>query len=141
MKPIMKSIKKTAGRQSGFTLVEVLIAMVVLTVGLLVIAAAFSQGMLVLAGTPMQLAAKELADEIIDDYTVRKDAGTLGTMNYGRQPTVRRITRDGRAFDVDINVTSNFNPATANVDVRVEVTVSYQVGGRPRSYTTTTLIN
>ena len=93
----MKKRNKT-NNESGFTLIEVLIATIVLAIGLLSIAQAFAQGMLILVNTPVQLAAKELAFEIIDNYVVLGEAGEPAA------PISQHITtRDGRTFLASAN--------------------------------------
>jgi len=111
----MENKNKSTNGQSGFTLVEVLIATVVLAAGLLSIAQAFTQGMLILANTPVQLAAKELAFEIIDDYVVLNDAGLAINNIDGRVDT-----RDGRPFHV-----SAITSAPGGELEQVRITVTY----------------
>lgn len=140
----MINIKKSAGGQSGFTLVEVMIATVILTVGLLGVAFFFSRGMLILAGTPTQLAAKELAEELVDHYTLLRDTGDTSWRVAGRsseicsaneRPDDCRLTRHGRNFRAETNI---FNDG----DWRVEITVFYMSpNGNERSYTLRTIIN
>lgn len=137
------------GDQSGFTLIEVLIAALILAVGLLTIASAFARGMIILANTPTQLAAKELAYAIIDDIIVQYDAQLF--------PLTQEICKNeascewnGRFFRVGPVVISP-NPAAdeaspPSVDVTVTVTWSgYGFAapdasgtGNERSYTTPT---
>ena len=131
----MKNSKKTVGGQSGFTFIEVLIAMVILTLGLLAVASMLTQGMAILAGTPAQLAAKELAGAIIDNIAVQSDAGTLGNLNVGTTSEKGRQW-NGMRFDV----TTNYRVDTDGNFV-VEVIVEYQVGAAQRRYTTTSIIN
>jgi prepilin-type N-terminal cleavage/methylation domain-containing protein len=148
MKKRKKSEKSMDG-QSGFTLVEVLIAVAVLAFGLLSIAASFTQGMLILANTPIQLAAKELAFEIIDDYVMRRDASIPITLNFtGKEIT----THDGRVF----SVTAGEAPASTycaddypDSTTEVKITVSYCQGhgiscvgtARERKYNVTACID
>jgi prepilin-type N-terminal cleavage/methylation domain-containing protein len=117
--------EKSAGAEDGFTLVEVLIAMIILAIGLLSIATAFAQGMVLLVNTPVQLAAKELAFEIIDDYVVRKDTGiTAGSGDLDGEIT----TRDNRVFYVktDSSVAAASDPDRCNNgDLEVNITVTY----------------
>jgi type IV pilus assembly protein PilV len=149
----MKSNEKSAGSQSGFTLVEVMVAMVVLTVGLLTIAAVFAQGVRIITQTPMQLAAKELANEIIDDLTVRRDAGILGAMATGTFEEI--VVRDCNEDRPELRDCKFFHTLTeVRMDptgaFRVEVTVTYwaddfvtrdPTAANARRYTTTTIIN
>ena len=133
----MDSEKKSTGGQAGFTLMEVLVALVVLTAGLLAIAAFLTQGMQILAGTPTQLAAKEIAATVIDEITVSRDAGdpwlpvaTPRNICTGQGENVRC-----RSFDVTTNVTNNADGIVGLT--RVVVTVSYTVSGMRRQYTKT----
>jgi len=133
----MKIIKKTAGNQSGFTLIEVMIAALVLAVGLLSVASAFTQGMLILANTPMQLAAKELAYEIIDEIAIKYDADDTSILEgqYLMDGSIRQI-REGRVFDAEANVI--INPGSPGLTVTA--TVVYTINGHARTYTTPAVI-
>jgi len=125
--------------QSGFTLIEVLIATLVLAIGLLTIAASFTKGALILVNTPMQLAAKELAYEIINDYVVNKDAyPTLDPETIDK--SIR--TKDERDFYVITEVAPNISdrcdpegtPSLYSslcgelTDLEIKVTVYYCLG-------------
>ena len=114
----MNNIEKSTGGQSGFTLVEVLIAMVVLAFGLLSIAGAFANGMVILVGTPVQLAAKEMAYEIIDDCIVRRDAGILTSAGEWSLTKEQITTKDARIFLADANIT-DWDDDGFTVDVTV----------------------
>jgi len=117
----MKNRNKT-NNESGFTLIEVLIAMIVLAIGLLSIAQAFAQGMLILVNTPVQLAAKELAFEIIDNYVVLGEAGEPAA------PISQNITtRDGRTFLA--NASPTINSDTGDLEVVVVVTYCTNCAG------------
>lgn len=126
--------KQSTGCQSGFTLMEVLVALFVLAVGLLTIAAVLAQSMQILAGTPMQLAAKELAATVIDEITVSKDAGepwlpVNGPRQIcnGQAPNIKC-----QSFDVNTNIVDNADDIAGLT--RVEVTVGYMVSGIRRQY-------
>ena len=119
----MKNCNKTHN-ESGFTLIEVLIATIVLAIGLLSIAQAFAQGMLILVNTPVQLAAKELAFEIIDDFVV------LGEAGKPVEPISQNITtRDGRTFLASASPV--IDPSSGDLVVDVVVTYCTSCGGAP----------
>ena len=134
MENAMKDDKKTTGGQTGFSLVEVLVATLVLAVGLLTIAAAFAQGMLALAATPAHITAKEVAASVVDELTVRMDAGQSlpSTMPSRRICQSNGVCQD---YEVAINVTGNVDGI--NGLSSVEVTVSYTASGMRRSYVKT----
>ena len=130
----MKIHMKSTGGQPGFSLVEVIIALFVLLVGLLTIAAAFTNGMRILAATPTQLAAKELAATIIDDLTISKDTG--GTLAGSGDAFVERTVCSGtgnicRTFEVKTKITDDAEVVGLS---HVEVTVRYMAGGIRRHY-------
>ena len=78
--------------------------------------------MVILVNTPIQLAAKELAFEIIDDYVVLADAGLPADSIAQQQIT----TRDGRTFLVSANADTD---AVGTVDVTVTVSYCTSCGG------------
>jgi len=129
----MKNVKKLFRDRSGFSLIEVMIAAVILAGGLLALASLFTQGTVVLVNTSTQLAAKELANSIIEDYFIRRDLNILG--NLSQNVTTELRTWNGRNFntETDIRVDSDGN-------FRIIVTVFYQAGSATRSYTTTTIL-
>ena len=128
-----------SGSQSGFTLIEVMIAMLILSLGLLSVASAFAQGMLILVNTPTQLAAKELAYAIVDDIIVRYDAG----IDNLAQTTVCSIPEscmwNGRTFSVDSITLVPPDPTAADPEIDVTVTVTWTGSVGNRSYTTPTV--
>lgn len=67
----------TAPSESGFTLVEALVAMVVLSVGLLGLAQAFYLGMAHMSMSSASLIAREKAREAVESVHTARDAGTL----------------------------------------------------------------
>lgn len=69
----MRIIKMTRGNQSGFTLVETLMAIVVLSGGLLALATAFAQGMIIMMSSHPHQVAKEKASEAIESVFTSRD--------------------------------------------------------------------
>jgi prepilin-type N-terminal cleavage/methylation domain-containing protein len=63
--------------ESGFSLLETMIAMSVLTVGMLGAAAVFTQGMQKVTGSPADLIATEKASEAIESVMSARDTRTL----------------------------------------------------------------
>lgn len=92
-----------SGKSAGFTLIEVLIAMTVLAVGIIAVAGFFMQGMIIVNETPKQLAVKEMALEIIDDYLLRREAGTTDFWTGDAEKTI--TTADNQVFSVEAAVT------------------------------------
>ena len=125
----MKNNKKSVGAQSGFTLIEVLLAVLILSAGLLTLAAVFAQGAVILVNTPVQLAAKEWAYEIIDEIAIRKDAGLEFPTSY----PPREI--NGRELNANAVITDT------GFALRVQVTITYPINNDERRYVTTVLID
>jgi prepilin-type N-terminal cleavage/methylation domain-containing protein len=69
--------RPTASSESGFTLIEALVAMVVLSVGLLGLAQAFYLGMSHMSMSSAGLIAREKAREAVESVHTARDAGTL----------------------------------------------------------------
>ena len=129
-KPTLPSGSRASGGQSGFTFVEVLIAVFVLAVGLLTIAAVFAQGVSILVNTPTQLAAKEWANEIIDEIAVSRDAG-LPTPTYDFKDI-----ENGSRLLADVRITPS-----GTDDIRVDVTITYPINRRSHTYSTAVIIH
>ena len=120
---------KAAGSQSGFTLIEVMIATFILLVGLLSLAAAFTQGMIIIADLPYTLAAKEAAAAVADTLAVQRDAQSILPVNGQRN-----IVINNQNYTVTINVRQG-QPGQNWFDV--DLTVPYKNGTRMYSTTTT----
>ena len=123
----MKTNEKAAGNQSGFTLIEVMLAILVLAVGLLIIAAGFAQGMRILADAPVILAAKEAAASVADELAVEREVQNKNPVTGQR---IKNIS--GQAYTVNIDVRPGVNG-----DWDVDLTVPYSGGTRMYSTTTT----
>jgi prepilin-type N-terminal cleavage/methylation domain-containing protein len=63
--------------QQGFTLIETLVAMLVLTVGVMGMGATFLAGMQVAAGAPNELVATQKAAEAVESVFSARDSHTL----------------------------------------------------------------
>jgi prepilin-type N-terminal cleavage/methylation domain-containing protein len=69
----MDPLKTTARRDAGFTLIEALIAMVILTVGMLGLAQAFYVGMRHMSTSSANLIAREKAREAVESVHTARD--------------------------------------------------------------------
>jgi prepilin-type N-terminal cleavage/methylation domain-containing protein len=85
----MRTIKKPCGNQSGFTLVETLMAIVVLSGGLLALATAFAQGMIIMMSSHPHQVAKEKASEAIESVFTSRDTRII---SWAR---IRNVSEDG----------------------------------------------
>ncbi|NLT65837.1 MAG: prepilin-type N-terminal cleavage/methylation domain-containing protein [Acidobacteria bacterium] len=68
--------------QSGFTLVETMIALIILAGGLLALAGAFAQGMVMVSGTHYHQFAKEKASEAMESVFTARDAGKIPSWDW-----------------------------------------------------------
>ena len=98
---------RTDSSEHGFSLVEVLVAGLVLTIGLVFIAHFFTATALrVLASDTRSLMAQIATEEI---ETIRglqyQDVGTVGGSPAGQLAAVETIIRDGRSFEIQRDVT------------------------------------
>lgn len=157
-----------SGRERGFSLVEVLIAMVILTVGLLPLVGLFTTSVQrMTASTPM-LVAREKAREAIESVHAARDTGQAswptirnvsdgGVFLDGAQ-AVKKPGNDGLVNTADDSVlelptaefTREIRISPLNIDGsgavnpnlrEVRVTVRYKVYGAWRSYVMTTFIS
>ena len=154
--------------ERGFSLVEVIVAMFILTAGLLPLVALFTTGVQrMTASTPMLL-AREKAREAIESVHAARDTGEAswvtiqnaaagGVFLDGAQP-VKRPGNDGlintvddgaielptTEFEREIRINSLINPATGATDPslrEIQVIVRYKVYGAWRTYTMTTYVS
>lgn len=109
----MPSNKKIHACPAGFTLVETLIAMLVLSTGLLALATAFAQGMIIMSSSHFHQIAKEKASEAIESVFTSRDTRIIswaqirnqdggGIFLDGPQP-LRRPGSDGLVNTNDDN--------------------------------------
>jgi hypothetical protein len=77
----MSTRKDAPSNQSGFTLVETMMAFVILTGGLLALAAGFAQGLLLTSGTNEHQIAKEKASEAMEAVFTSRDARKIPNWN------------------------------------------------------------
>jgi hypothetical protein len=80
-------------RQSGFTLVEALMAILILAGGLLALATAFAQGMVVMSTSHYHQIAKEKASEAIESVTTSRDTRVIA---WAR---IRNVSQGGVFLD------------------------------------------
>jgi prepilin-type N-terminal cleavage/methylation domain-containing protein len=83
-----------ARHESGFTLIETMIAMLVLTVGALGMAATFLQGMRLAGSSPAELVATQKAAEAIESVFSARDSHTVSWAQL-------RNRADGGIFEND----------------------------------------
>jgi prepilin-type N-terminal cleavage/methylation domain-containing protein len=90
----MLIVREPQGNHSGFTLVETLIAMTILGGGLLALAMAFAQGMIVMSTSHFHQIAKQKASEAIESVFTSRDTRTI-TWSQIRNVNNGGIFRDG----------------------------------------------
>jgi prepilin-type N-terminal cleavage/methylation domain-containing protein len=90
----MLTARKSHKDQSGFTLVETLIAIIILTGGLLALASAFAQGMVVMSTSHYHQIAKEKASEAIESVFTSRDTRII-TWSQIRNVSNGGVFRDG----------------------------------------------
>ena len=107
----MLIVKEPHSNQSGFSLVDTLLGMVILGVGLLALAVAFSQGMITMSASHCQEVAKQKASEAVESVTSARDTrvitwaqirnvGSGGIFLNGAQP-LRNPGADGLVNTAD----------------------------------------
>jgi prepilin-type N-terminal cleavage/methylation domain-containing protein len=89
----MRTIKEPRGNQSGFTLVETLMSIVLLSGGLLALASAFAQGMIIMASSHPHQIAKEKASEAIESVFTSRDTRII---TWAR---IRNVSQGGIFLD------------------------------------------
>ena len=154
--------------ERGFSLLEVIVAMFILTAGLLPLVALFTTSVQrMTASTPMLL-AREKAREAIESVHAARDTGEAswvtiqnaslgGVFLNGPQP-IRRQGNDGLVntaddgaaelpaaeFNREIKINPLINPITGTTDQNlreIQVIVRFKVYGAWRTYTMTTYVS
>jgi prepilin-type N-terminal cleavage/methylation domain-containing protein len=154
--------------QRGFSLIEVLVAMFILTAGLLPLAALFATAVQRMTASTPQLLAREKAREAIESVHAARDTGEAswatirnladgGVFLNGAQPIkapgndglvntsddgATQISASEFTREIDINALTFDGTATVNPNLReVRVVVRYQVSGTWFTYVLTTYIS
>lgn len=134
---VPEEVQMMQSRQSGFTLIEVMIAVMVLTIGILAVVS--NQYTVINGTTNGNVVTQEvnLAQRYMEQYKNAQDPTTLTNQNivgvdFQGQP--------GGPYNVAIRV-SNPLSSTASRFVSVQVTKSGGIGGHPLTITSTTTGN
>jgi prepilin-type N-terminal cleavage/methylation domain-containing protein len=85
----MHKAKESYGSHRGFSLVETLIAMVILSGGLLALASGLSQGMLIMSTSHYHQIAKDKASEALESVNTSRDTHII---NWGQ---IRNVSQGG----------------------------------------------
>jgi type II secretory pathway pseudopilin PulG len=85
--------KKMLQSELGLTLVETMIAMMILSGGLLALASAFAQGMIIMSSAHFHQIAKEKASEAIESVFTSRDTRTISWSQ------IRNIAHEGIFLD------------------------------------------
>jgi prepilin-type N-terminal cleavage/methylation domain-containing protein len=85
--------RQRGSQQSGFTLLEAMIAIVILSVGMLSLAAVYAQGILVANMTQMDYIAEKKAEEAVETIFAARDSKILAWTN------IRNVTGAGGPND------------------------------------------
>jgi len=70
----MEIRKESCGRQAGFSLIEVMIATIILGIGLLAMADAFARGLVIMQRSPLRKIAMEQAESIRQQIRYQQDS-------------------------------------------------------------------
>jgi prepilin-type N-terminal cleavage/methylation domain-containing protein len=73
----MQRVRESHGNQQGFTLVETMIAIIILSGGLLALATGFAEGMVIMSTSHYHQIAKEKASEAIESVFTSRDTRTI----------------------------------------------------------------
>ncbi len=165
----MAAVTERPVDQRGFSLIEVMVAMFILTAGLLPLAGLFAMGVQRMTASTPQLLAREKAREAIESVhaardtgqaswaTIQNDSVTGGVFLTGAQP-IKAPGNDGlvntsddgateipvgeMTREIDISPLNVDGTATVDLNLReVRVIVRYAVGSTWFTYTLTTYIS
>jgi prepilin-type N-terminal cleavage/methylation domain-containing protein len=89
----MSRIRRHCNRQSGFTLLEAMIALAILSFGILSLAAVYAQGIQVASMTQLDYIAEKKAEEAVETIFAARDSKLLAWVN------IRNVTGTGGAND------------------------------------------
>jgi type II secretory pathway pseudopilin PulG len=90
---LMSRTIRKHGRQSGFTILEAMIAIVILSFGILSLAAVYAQGIQVANMTQLDYIAEKKAEEAVETIFAARDAKLLAWTN------IRNVTGSGGTND------------------------------------------
>jgi prepilin-type N-terminal cleavage/methylation domain-containing protein len=89
----MTQNRKRANKQTGFTLLEAMIAIVILSFGILSLASVYAQGIQVASMTQFDYIAEKKAEEAVETIFAARDSGLLVWTN------IRNVTGTGAGND------------------------------------------
>jgi type II secretory pathway pseudopilin PulG len=155
-------MQKHIQQESGFSLVETLISMGVLTVGALGMAAVFAQGLQTVGTSPNELLATQKAAEAIESVFSARDArtltwaqvrntsdggiflGTATNMNLAGTDGILNTGDQGETLESDNldRFTRQIRITDISADLReITVTIRYPAGSSYRDYVLTAYIS
>jgi prepilin-type N-terminal cleavage/methylation domain-containing protein len=85
--------RRPSKNQSGFTLIETMIAIIILSFGLLALASGFTQGMIYMSSSHQHRIAKEKASEAIESVNTARDTRVLAWAQ------IRNVSNSGIFLD------------------------------------------
>jgi len=89
----MNGISRTKNQQTGFTLLEAMIAIAIMSIGILSLAAVYAQGIQVANMTQMDYIAEKKAEEAVETIFAARDSKVLAWTN------IRNVTGAGGSSD------------------------------------------